>query len=160
MGRNEDQEIEYAVVLLDRMEPGLQAIESGQAGSWSPSDITSVLSETTNALNATASVADSVTGIVQCIAGTAQAMVEVSASIRKLEIEADRSLRKLDRMAPLLEKEISRAADKVDRLMEATLNIDPTTCSDRLLDLRERQLDTAMRLSTQVSDLLMKYMSI
>jgi len=160
MGRADDQRIEYGIVLLDRMEPGLQALEAGDAASWSPEDVQAVLAGATQTLSAGATVVDSAHGIVESIAGTAQAIVEISASIRMLEIETSRSLHKLEVQAPLMERQISRLADRVDSQLERAMSIDPASCSERELDLRDRLLDMAMRLSTQLSDLLMKYMSI
>ena len=109
-----------------------------------------------SAAEATQAVSRMVTCVTECV----RIRLELEASMQKWEIEARYRLEKLRQQTPVLERQLERMSDQVDKLVDQALAIDARTCSRDDLELRAQLLRYAQGLSQQVGDALMRYMLI
>lgn len=111
-------------------------------------------------MQSAAEASQAISNMVTCVTECVRIRLELEAAVQKWEIEAQYRLEKLRKQTPMLERQLERMSDQVDKLVDRALAIDARTCSRDDLELRAQLLRYAQGLSQQVGDTLMRFMLI
>lgn len=120
-----------------------------------------------NALNTTAETVDTVSTIFECAVESRIVLKEMDVILKQMDTSVEKyihdanvSLEKFKTTAPILEKEIDKTSDRIDKILDKALSIDASECQEVDLELRTDLISHVKDWSDRISDLLMKLMGM
>ncbi len=125
------------------------------------------ISEFRSAVGEVKEVVDNVSVLWNCTLDTIKAVKELDVLMKQMDVNLEMyindtniSLEKFKTSAPILEKQLDKISDRIDKVLDKALTIDSKTCEMVDLELRSKLITQVRDWSDHVSSLLMKLMGI
>ncbi len=120
-----------------------------------------------NALSTTQEIVDTVSTIFECAMETRIAIKELDVVLKQMDLSVEKdindsniSLEKFKTTAPILAKHLDDISNRMDKILDHVLLIDPKTCGEDDLKLRTKLIDMVNDNSNKISNLLLQLMSL
>ena len=118
-------------------------------------------------INRAGEIVDTVSTLWNCTLETYYAVKELDVLMKQMDCTLEMylqdttiSLEKFKTSAPILEKQIDKISDRIDRILDKALTIDSKNCDMTDLELRTKLITQVRDWSDHISSLLMKLMGI
>jgi len=133
----------------------------------SVTNVKETVQEVNDALNTTKEIVDNVTVLWNCTLDTVKAVKELDVIMKQMDITLDKylqdtnvSLEKFKTSAPIIESQIDKISERIDKILDSALKIDSKNCDMIDLELRSKLISQVRTWSDHISDMLMKLMGI
>jgi hypothetical protein len=147
--------------LTPEMEKTLSRFDS------SVTNIRETAQEINAGINRAGEIVDTVSTLWNCTLETYYAVKELDVLMKQMDCTLEMylqdtaiSLEKFKTSAPILEKQIDKISDRIDRILDKALTIDSKNCEMVDLELRTKLITQVRDWSDHISSLLMKLMGI
>lgn len=118
-----------------------------------------------NTLNTTLEIMDNASIIWNCTMDTIRVVKELDVVLKEMDVslqeylkDADVKLDKFKVNANIVEKQLDKISDRIDRVLDNAFKIDSKTCTNIDLELRSKLITQVRDWSDHISSLLMKLM--
>ena len=149
---NEDE----AITIIDQSIASTRGdYVASEVSRWGPDEMRENLMLITEAFEAASTAIQASENIVTSITEAIVVSKQIDALVEKTKIDLERDIIKYRQSLPMIEKQIDRYGDHLDRLMDDLMAIDPANANEHVRRWRSQLITLIMDKNDKIQELLM-----